>query len=59
MLEEIRFMVQYINKIHKAIGEETFKFVEEEYFYFIKKGDEKIPTIDFINYYDRVNELIG
>lgn len=58
-MENIRFMIGYINKIHKAVGEETFTYVDKGDFYFIKKGEEKIPVIDFIIYHDRVKKLIG
>lgn len=53
------FMIEYINRIHKAVGEEIFTYVDKGYFYFIKKGEEKIATIDFINYYDRVKKLLS
>lgn len=58
-MENIRFMIGYINKIHKAVGEEIFTYVDKGDFYFIKKGEEKIPVIDFIIYHDRVKKLIG
>lgn len=58
-MENIRFMIGYINKIHKAVGEETFTYVDRGDFYFIKKGEEKISVIDFIIYCDRVKRLLG
>ena len=58
-MNDIRFMIKYINKIHKAVGEETFVYIDKGDFYFIKKGDENIAVVDFINYYDRVKKLIG
>lgn len=56
---DIRLMVEYINGIHKAVGEETFTYVDRGHFYFIKKGEEKIAVIDFINYCDRVKRLLS
>ena len=56
---DIRLMVEYINGIHKAVGEETFTYVDREQFYFIKKGEEKISVIDFIIYCDRVKRLLS
>lgn len=56
---DIRLMVEYINGIHKAVGEETFTYVDRGYFYFIKKGEEKISVIDFIIYCDRVKRLLS
>lgn len=58
-MKNIRFMVEYINKIHKAVGEETFSYIDRGDFYFIKKGEEKISVIDFIIYHDRVKKLIS
>lgn len=58
-MNDIRFMIKYINKIHKAVGEETFVYIDKGDFYFIKKGEEKIPVIDFIIYHDKVKKLIG
>lgn len=58
-MENIRFMIGYINKIHKAVGEETFTYVDRGDFYFIKKGEEKISVIDFIIYCDRVKRLLS
>lgn len=58
-MRDIRFMIGYINKIHKAVGEETFTYVDRGDFYFIKKGEEKISVIDFIIYHDRVKKLIS
>lgn len=58
-MENIRFMIGYINKIHKAVGEETFVYVDRGDFYFIKKGEEKISVIDFIIYCDRVKRLLS
>lgn len=56
---DIRVMVEYINGIHKAVGEETFTYVDRGQFYFIKKGEEKISVIDFIIYCDRVKRLLS
>lgn len=56
---DIRLMVEYINGIHKVVGEETFTYVDREHFYFIKKGEEKISVIDFIIYCDRVKRLLS
>ncbi len=56
---DIRLMVEYINGIHKAVGEETFTYVDRGHFYFIKKGEEKIAVVDFINYCDRVKRLLS
>lgn len=56
---DIRLMVEYINGIHKAVGEETFTYVDRGQFYFIKKGEEKISVIDFIIYCDRVKRLLS
>ena len=56
---DIRLMVEYINGIHKAVGEETFTYVDRGQFYFIKKGEEKIAVVDFINYCDRVKRLLS
>lgn len=58
-MENIRFMIGYINKIHKAVEKETFSYIDRGDFYFIKKGEEKISVIDFIIYYDRIKKLLG
>lgn len=56
---DIRLKIEYINAIHKAVGEETFVYIDRGDFYFIKKGEEKISVIDFILYHDRVKKLIS
>lgn len=56
---DIRFMIEYINRIHKVIGKEIFTYVDRGDFYFIKKGEEKIAVVDFIIYHDRVKKLLG
>lgn len=58
-MENIRFMIGYINKIHKAVGKETFSYIDRGDFYFIKKGEEKISVIDFIIYYDRIKNILS
>ena len=56
---DIRLKIKYINAIHKAIGKETFVYIDRGDFYLIKKGDENIAVVDFINYYDRIKKLLG
>lgn len=58
-MNDIRLKIEYINTIHKAVGEEIFTYVDRGDFYFIKKGEEKISVIDFIIYCDRVKRLLG
>mgnify|MGYP007069526878 CR=1 FL=1 len=58
-MKDIRFMIEYINRIHKAIGKEIFVYIDRGDFYLIKKGNENIAVVDFINYYDRIKKLLG
>lgn len=58
-MNDIRLKIEYINTIHKAVGEEIFTYVDRGDFYFIKKGEEKISVIDFIIYCDRVKRLLS
>lgn len=58
-MNDIRLKIEYINTIHKSVGEETFVYVDRGDFYFIKKGEEKISVIDFIIYCDRIKKLLS